>query len=223
MSSLPPFSGSWSSNSNSPDDTLDTVAMSARHIVSTTLNSTCSDVCSDVDVGCGGMAQLVSSTNAQQDMNVAMTMTSSSSSGAPPRELPAFCPAMTNSNTLLWSDVQNAVDGDSVCDSLNAAYCQIFHRRRNIFHVTFGKVGKGFVLKLTRLFRAFSEGAALESIALKAAMVLPTLVLQRPHSSSRSKEHIQCLEHHLHLWRLGQIDALIREGQTIQVYLKNRN
>ena len=37
------FSGSWSLKSNSPGDTLDTVAMSTRCIGSTTKNSTCSD------------------------------------------------------------------------------------------------------------------------------------------------------------------------------------
>ena len=52
--------------------------MSTRCIGSTTKNSTCPDVCFIVDVSRGGMAQLVSSTNAQQDTDVAMTMMSSS-------------------------------------------------------------------------------------------------------------------------------------------------
>ena len=115
------------------------------------------------------MPQLASSTNSQPDADVAMTINVMTTS-APPRELPAFCIRITNSDAMLWSGIPNALDGGSVCDSLIAAYCKIVQWRRNLFHVPFGKVGKGFVLELnlTRLFRAFSEGAALESIALKA-------------------------------------------------------
>ncbi len=49
-----------------------------------------------------------------------------------------------------------------------------------MFQVPFGKVGKKFVQELSRLFRAYAEGSALESIALRAVMVLSVLALQKP-------------------------------------------
>ena len=60
----------------------------------------------------------------------------------------------------------------------------------------------------------------MESIALKAAMVLPALLLQKPHKQSKSCEHIKCLECHLHLWQEGDIDALLKEGSVIQLHLR---
>ena len=50
-----------------------------------------------------------------------------------------------------------------------------------------------FTSELARLFRAYGEGSGLEPIALKAAMVMPALLLQKPHSSSKAREHVVCL------------------------------
>ena len=56
----------------------------------------------------------------------------------------------------------------------------------------------------------------MESIALRAAMLMPILLLQKPHARSKTKEHIKCLERRLTLWKSADIDALIREGRIIQ-------
>ena len=63
------------------------------------------------------------------------------------------------------------------------------------------------------------EGTALEPVALKAAMVMPLLLLQKPHSTSKSKEHTCCLEIRLRSWSLGDIEGLMNEGRTIQLHL----
>ena len=59
----------------------------------------------------------------------------------------------------------------------------------------------------------------MEIIALKAAMTLPILLLQKPHRTSKVKEHNKCIECRLSLWLDG---ALLDEGHTIQCYLHPR-
>jgi len=62
----------------------------------------------------------------------------------------------------------------------------------------------------------WSCSSALESIALKAAMVMPALLLQRPFWKFKPCDHTHCLERRLPLWLGGDIDALVAEGTTIQ-------
>ena len=131
------------------------------------------------------------------------------------RTLPTYQASAAVRDQTRWSDEPIAVDVPSVVDSINAAYAEIVHWRRNLFLVPFGKVGKAFVHELSRLHQAVGEHSSLETIA----MVLPALLLQRPHSSSRVKDHTHCLERRLPLWRAGRIDELIRESCTIQGHL----
>ena len=88
--------------------------------------------------------------------------------------------------------------------------------RRNIFAVPSGKAGKTFIREMTMLYRAYVEGSALETVALKATIILPILLVQKPNYSSKSREHIACLERRLSVWKMGDIDALLQEGRTIQ-------
>ena len=69
--------------------------------------------------------------------------------------------------------------------------------------VPFGKVGSAFVSELTNLFNSYGNASAQECIALKAAMVMPALLLQRPHVNSKSRDHLACLERRLPLWKDG--------------------
>ena len=67
--------------------------------------------------------------------------------------------------------------------------------------------------ELSRLFNAFATRSTLEPVALKAATVLPLLVLQKKHRTSKSKDHISCLEKSLAKWKKGD---MLREGRAIQ-------
>ena len=95
--------------------------------------------------------------------------------------------------------------------------------RRNHFKIPWGSSGKEFVQEMSRLLRAFSEGLALSSIALKAAMLLPSLVLQRPQGSSRSKELAVHLARRLRAWHSGDFNGLLTEGRVIQNHLNDRS
>ena len=101
-----------------------------------------------------------------------------------------------------------------------AAYAEIIHWKHNLFHAPSGKARISFVNTLASLFRAYGECSSMESIALRAAMVLPILLLQKPHARSKTKDHVACLQRRLTLWKAGNIDALLREGHTIQSQFK---
>ena len=57
----------------------------------------------------------------------------------------------------------------------------------------------------------------MESIAMKAAIVLPILLLQKPSHNSKAKEHSACLERRLKTWQNGDLSDLLLEGRTIQL------
>ena len=96
-------------------------------------------------------------------------------------DLPTYTSA--NGVTFSWGDV----NGPDFRQAINAAYAEVTHWRRNVFLVPSGEAGKEFVLELARLFRTYAESSALESIALTAAMVLPTLLLQKLMSNPKPK------------------------------------
>ena len=102
--------------------------------------------------------------------------------------LPNFEP-MANQD-FTWGEL----DASSFTKSLESAYEETVHWRKNCSRIPHGKAGKSFINELARLFLAFATGSALESIALKATTVLPLLVLQKSHRNSKPKDHTSCLE-----------------------------
>ena len=112
----------------------------------------------------------------------------------------------------MWGDV----DSNSFTSLLDQVYNEIVHWRRNIFPLPSGRSGKMFVSELSHLFNAYYPGSSLEGVALKAAMCLPILILQRPFSKSKSGDHVQCIERRLKLWLRGDLGALLEEGHSIQ-------
>ena len=98
-------------------------------------------------------------------------------------ELPPY--DATTDPHFVWGEL----DGETFAHSVDCCYAEIVHWRRNLFKIPSGKSGKSFVRELTRLFRAFGDNSALECVALKAAMVLPALLLQKPHARSKAKDH----------------------------------
>ena len=138
-----------------------------------------------------------------------MTTTASSSNsvaaGPPSFELPAN-PEFT------WQDL----DSTTFTRLLDSAYNEAVHWRKNCFKIPLGNTGKLFVKELARLFNAFATSSALESVALKAATVLPLLALQKTHRNSKTKDHIACLERRMRLWDAGDLPELVREARAIQ-------
>ena len=75
-----------------------------------------------------------------------------------------------------------------------------FTGEKNSFVVPFGKRGHEFTSELFRLFLAFATASSLECIALKATIiVMSLLLLQKPHHKSKAKDHSKLLENKLRL------------------------
>ena len=52
-------------------------------------------------------------------------------------------------------------------------------------------------------------------------MTMPALLLQKPHSKSKTRDHISCLTRRLALWEKGDVAELIKEGKLIQSHLQS--
>ena len=91
-----------------------------------------------------------------------------------PPPLPSPVPLPNPSFT--WGEIDSA----SIMESMDLAYAEIVHWRKNTFTVPFGNTGKGFVSELSRLYKAYAERSALEAIALKACTIMPILLSQKP-------------------------------------------
>ena len=85
-----------------------------------------------------------------------------------------------------------------------------------IFRIPSGKIGKLFVREIVFLFKGYNEAAGLESIALRAAMVMPALLLQKCNPRMKTSEVKKCLERRIEMWKKGQIDELVNEGKVLQ-------
>ena len=105
---------------------------------------------------------------------------------------------------------------ESFCDAINGVFNEIVHFRRNIFNIPSGRAGKAFIEELTFWTMQFNSNSDLNSVALKAFMVLPTLILQKPSAISKSKEHSVAIDRRLNLWKQGDFDLLLREVRFIQ-------
>lgn len=131
-------------------------------------------------------------------------------------DLPPF--QMASATDFTWGNLS----GEDFSCAVHSAYSEAVHWRRNLFLVPSGSVGKDFVKELTKLFNAYAQASALESVALEAISVACCVLLQRPHASSKSKDHISALQRRLVAWREGDIDGLMREGRAIQKQLHAR-
>ena len=116
---------------------------------------------------------------------------------------------------FLWNDI----DGKSFSSLVKSCYDEIVHWRRNVFKVLCGKISASFVCEQAKLFQAYSDSSALESVALYAAMIMPSLLLQGPPGKLRAKELSRLLDHYLTIWLSGNLASLLQEGRAIQARL----
>ena len=92
-----------------------------------------------------------------------------------------------------------------------------------LFLLPTAAVGKQFVEEMTRLVNCWTNKSDLETIALKALMIVPGLLLQKTSLNSKSKENSETLKRRLSLWKNGQLDQLVFEEKTIQYRLQNND
>ena len=138
------------------------------------------------------------------------------SEGSPISALPVFEPMV--SPTFTWGER----DSESTIASIESAYSEVMHWKKQLFPVPWGNAGSAFISELAHLYKAYAERTTLECITLKVAAIMPGLLLQKPHRSSKHKEHKECLERRLKLWKEGDFEALLAEGRTLQLYQTKR-
>ena len=114
--------------------------------------------------------------------------------------LPEFNLLPSEIKTKMWGEISY----QQFCNNVKEMYNEIVHFRRNLFNIPSGKAGKDFVQELSYWLKQFNSNADLNLIALKAFMILPTLILQKPSARSKSKEHTEAVERRLQLWRRGE-------------------
>ena len=137
-----------------------------------------------------------------------------------PGKLPDY-KEFNDPSTFEWG--QNS-DGKTIkvsSSSIDSAYDEISKWRKNTFLIPYGKIGREFIDKFTEYINAWNKESEMQHIALKAAIVLLAVCLQKPSPKSKSKDHQECLLKRLTLWKEGKIDKLMREGRAIQKSLGN--
>ena len=132
-----------------------------------------------------------------------------------PGGLPDYA-AIDKPRIVTWGRNNN---GDVITISsavIDESYNEIVTWRKNTFLVPYGKTGRDLIDQLTKHINDWNNGTALQHIALKAAIVLLAVALQKPSQKSKAKQHQQCLEKRMELWKNGEIECLVREGKAIQ-------
>ena len=124
--------------------------------------------------------------------------------------LPPFTPH--SSTPFQWGEVP----GHIFCDDIASVYEEQVTWRKNIFSPLTGHAGTEYIKEHTRLLRAYKDKTPLERVALGAIMVMPGLLLQKPHAKAGSKDFSKHLSRRLTLWKAGKIRELLEEARTIQ-------
>ena len=110
-------------------------------------------------------------------------------------------------------------DGTDFIIDVNRAYEITTQWRKNVFKLPSGQSGKLFTKALTHLYDAYASRSPLESISFKAAAIITPLLLQQPVGKPTYRDNVAHLSRRLKLWDEGNIDELIKEGETIQKQL----
>ena len=116
-----------------------------------------------------------------------------------------------------WGKYRDVEFEENVC----FAYEQIVYWKRNLFMLPTGKAGRLFIDEITKLIRAWVEESPLKRISMKAIMIMPSLLLQKPSKTSKSKDHLKALERRMESWQAGDLLDLLQEIITIQRSLKS--
>ena len=117
----------------------------------------------------------------------------------------------SNLNVLPCEDTSQ-----DICSEVNNAYEEIIRWRKNLFDLPKGNAGKKFVAEMNKLVLSWTNKSAKRSYALKALMIMPTLLLQRTSKKTKSSENKDTLKRRLQLWENDQVGELLHECRTLQ-------
>ena len=78
-----------------------------------------------------------------------------------------------------------------------------------------------FYRRNNKVNRRIDKRFTAEKCRIKAVMITPSLLLQKPSKDSRAKDHTKALERRLKLCTDGHLTGLLKEGETMQSSLKH--
>ena len=139
---------------------------------------------------------------------------------ATPGKLPEYNHLLFPSSVFWGQDPEGRAITVNV-STIEDAYDEIVKWRKNTFLVPYGKIGREFIDKFTEHINDWNNGSPSQHVALKAAIVLLAVGLQKPSQKSKAKEHQERLGKRLDQWNRGEIGSLLREGRAIQRRLIN--
>ena len=116
--------------------------------------------------------------------------------------------------TVDEENIWNA-DSDVMKNKFDDMYNTVVHWRKSLFLLPSGSTGKRFIEEMTRLINSWTFRSE-QDTAMKALMVLPTLLLQKTSFTSKFKDNVETLKRRLNQRKDGQIEKLLVEGKTIQ-------
>ena len=129
------------------------------------------------------------------------------------------CCQLNRSNSVTWG----TMFGEGYIRSeLSGMYDEIITWSRNIFMLPRGKSGERFIKELTRLLYLFVNKTAWENLSLQLVHVFIPLMLQKPASTSKARDHAKYLLARLEKWTNGDLKGLLDEARVIQEKLKRR-
>ena len=103
---------------------------------------------------------------------------------------------------------------------LMEAHNQITTWKNNVFKVPGDATGKELMKELTRLVSLFNTKSCWEPGAIHFFIIYLPLTLQKPSSTSKTKDHVRYLKKRLSLWKEGNIDLLMSKCEEVQSRLK---
>ena len=122
------------------------------------------------------------------------------------------------SNKIKWG----ALVGEAMIrTSITLIYNEIITWRKNLFMVPRGKVGTDFIKEITNIINQFTIPSKWTRLALAKVHIFIPLMLQKPSSKSKAKDHAKYLERRLKLWTTGDLNAIMAENREIQKKLRH--
>ena len=106
--------------------------------------------------------------------------------------------SQTDTCDNIWNENITLIEG-----KIDSAYNEIVYWKKVFFLSPTGAAGKGFIEEMIRLVNSWTYKSDLETIASKALMIMPCLLLQKAFLNSRSKENSKTLKQRLSLWKNG--------------------
>ena len=137
----------------------------------------------------------------------------------PSAQLPWYCTLCQSirSNKIKWGTLEGEV---TIKSKISSIYDEVTQWRKNLFLLPRGKVGTDLIKEMTRLIRLFTNETKWTRIALAQLQIFLPLMLQKPSSKSKAKDHVKYLEKRLKLWHAGELDSILAENREIQKKVK---